>query len=66
MQDTLDDLVAASNSPFSNRLEAAIYEYMLQTNSNHGWGDQTAYANFAIGCAAFITRQVYVDVERKP
>lgn len=64
--DSIDELVAAPNSPFTNRLEACIYEFMLQTSSNHGWGDQTAYANFAIGCAAFIKERVAVAENRKP
>lgn len=64
--DNIDELVAASNSPFTNRLQAAIYEYMRQTNSNHGYGGQDAYAEFAIGCAEFIKRHVAVAENRKP
>lgn len=64
--DDLDELVEASNSPFQNRLEAAIYEYMRLANSNHGHGDQNAYAQFAIGCAAHIQEHVAVAVNRKP
>lgn len=63
--DPVTELVESS-SPFTNRLEAAIYEYMRESNSDHGHGCQQAYTDFAIGCASFIEAFVYVDVDKKP